>query len=193
LDAGHPNLAGWLKKAEALWKEHGVSDMTLIQRWNYHNGLSSQFPIAPIRVLYAASGTLPCATILVDERAVIEHKLYWAPTETLQEARYLAAILGSETVRSKVAGLQSRGQWGARDFDKVVFTLGFPRFDSKNELHKKLVTAASDAEKIANEVELPEGLHFQTARRRIREALSKAGASKRIDVLVARLIAGKTN
>jgi hypothetical protein len=42
-----------------------------------------------------------------------------------------------------LAGLQSRGQWGARDFDKVMFTLPIPRFDSAASLHRDLAKAVA--------------------------------------------------
>jgi len=47
---------------------------------NYINQLSSQFPIAPLRVVYAKAGTLPAACLLRDERGVVDHKLYWMET-----------------------------------------------------------------------------------------------------------------
>jgi hypothetical protein len=188
LTAGYPNLAGWLKQAEALWERHGAGRMSLIDRWNFHGGLSGQFPIAPIRIVFAASGTLPCATVLLDQRAVVEHQLYWAPVETIEEARYLASILGSEAARRKIEGLQSRGQWGARHFDKVMFTLPIPQFDPKNRLHCDLVEVASNAQEIANKVELPNSVLFQSARRRIRAVLVDTGLAHRIDVLVNLLL-----
>jgi hypothetical protein len=108
----------------------------------------------------------------------------------VEEGLYLAAILGSETARKKVEMLQARGQWGARHFDKVMFTLPISRFGAKNELHKHLAVAGAEAEKIASKVELPEGIHFQTARRRVREALAEAGVAQQIDALVAKLLDG---
>jgi hypothetical protein len=54
-------------QAEALWNEHGVGVMTLVERWNYHNELSAQFPISPIRVVYAKVGTLPAASVVEDK------------------------------------------------------------------------------------------------------------------------------
>ena len=61
------------------------------------------------------------------------------------EGRYLCAILNSEAARERVAQYQSRGQWGARDFDKVMFTLPIPRFSAKERLHRALVEAAARA------------------------------------------------
>ncbi len=185
---GKTGLAGWMSQAEALWNEHGVSDMKLVERWNYHNELGAQFPIAPVRIVYAKAGTLPAAAIVQDARAVIDHMLYWAAVTDRREGLYLASILGSETTRKKVETLQARGQWGARHFDKVTFTLPIPRFEANNGLHTDLAAAGAEAENLAAKVELADGIDFQTARRRVREALAEAGISERIDALVARLL-----
>jgi hypothetical protein len=101
------------------------------------------------------------------------------------------ALINSEITRSRVASLQSRGQWGARDFDKVVFTLPIPMFDTKLGLHTDLATAALEAERVAARVELPQSIKFQRARRLVREALADVGIAERIDKLVARLLDGK--
>ncbi|HEY7297310.1 MAG TPA: hypothetical protein VH684_05170 [Xanthobacteraceae bacterium] len=188
---GKTGLSGWMAQAQALWKEHGVSDMTLGERWNYHDELGAQFPAAPLRILYAASGTLPCALVVRDDRAIIEHAIYWSKFTSVGEGNYLAAILNSESSRAKVASLQARGQWGARHFDKVMFTLPIPRFDAKEQLHRDLAAAGAEAEKIASKVDLPEDIHFQAARRHVREALADAGISKRIDGLVAQLLGSR--
>src|ERR1700730_6508993 len=104
--------------------------MTFVRRWNYHNELGAEFPIAPVRVVYAKAGTLPAACNIRDTSFVIGHKLYWSSSASELEAGYLASIFNSETARSRTENLQSRGQWGACDFDKVIFNLPIPRFDS---------------------------------------------------------------
>ncbi|MGQ0446599.1 MAG: hypothetical protein ACT4O2_16130, partial [Beijerinckiaceae bacterium] len=83
---------------------------------------------------------------------------------------------------------QSRGQWGARDFDKVMFNLPIPRFDANNPLHNDIAETAREAETIASAVPLPENIKFQRARGLIRAALTEAGISQRIDALVVRLL-----
>ncbi|MGH6980115.1 MAG: hypothetical protein ACREFC_02815, partial [Stellaceae bacterium] len=105
-----------------------------------------------------------------------------------EEGFYLLAILNSETTRSQVEQYQSRGQWGARDFDKVMFNLPIPRFDEQIELHRDLAAAAERAEKIAAQVVIPESVKFQRARGLVREALAEAGVSPEIDRLVAELL-----
>jgi hypothetical protein len=175
--------------AEEVWNSNSESaTMTLVDRWNYHNELGAQFPISRLRVVYAASGTLPAACVLYDSSAVIEHKLYWSNVPAKDEAAFLLAILNSETSRERVAALQSRGQWGARDFDKVMFTLPIPRFDGANSLHVELAAAASEAEKISAALVLPENVKFQRARKLIRDALTESGIGPQIDRLVGRLL-----
>ena len=109
-DRGYRGIIGWMQAAEKRWNEPPTSDLTLVQRWNYYNELgAAQFPVAPFRVVYAASGTLPAACVIRDSRAVIEHKLYWARVEHEEEANYLSAVLNSETVRKQIASLQYAG------------------------------------------------------------------------------------
>jgi hypothetical protein len=100
----------------------------------------------------------------------------------------LLSILNSETARKRIASLQSRGQWGARDFDKVMFTLPIPVFDDKQKLHRELATTAEQAEAIASHAELPDGVKFQRARKLVRDALAEAGISQCVDKLVAQLL-----
>jgi hypothetical protein len=186
---GHEKLAGWMTKAETTWNELSSSgSMSLIERWNFQRGLGNQFPIAPVRVVFAASGTLPAAMVLRDERAVIEHKLYWTEPGSEEEAKYLAAILNSETARARAEKYQSRGQFGARDFDKVMFNLPIPPFDAKNKLHRALADGGRRAEDAAKLVELVEGEKFQRARKRVRDALTELGIATEIDELVEKLL-----
>ena len=84
--------------------------------------------------------------------------------------------------------MQSRGQWGARHFDKVMFNLPIPHFDPSQSLHNELAGAAAEAEQIASAVELPETVKFQRARKLIRDALTDSGVAPRIDELVAQLL-----
>jgi hypothetical protein len=185
---GFSNLHGWLVQSERIWSLYNKSNRTLVEQLNYINQLSAQFPVATTRVVYAKAGTLPAACVIREPRAVIDHKLYWMAPAGEDEAHYLAVILNSETARARAAQYQSRGQWGARDFDKVMFNLPIPRFDPADQLHWALADAATEAERVAAAVELPEGVRFQRARRLVRVALAEACLSQRIDALVAKLL-----
>jgi hypothetical protein len=140
-----------------------------------------------LRVVYAKAGTLPAACLVRDE-SIIDHMLYRATPHSESEGYYLAAILNSETSRARVAEMQSRGQWGARHFDKVMFNLPIPRFDPSESVHNELAASAGEAERIAAAFELPETVKFQRARKLIRDALTESGIAPHIDELVVRLL-----
>ena len=187
---GHDGLANWMRQAEGIWEANASegNSMRLAKRWDYHRELSAQFPAAPLRITYAASGTIPAACIVEYGRFVFEHKLYWAAISARDEAQYLCTIINSEKTRSLIAHLQSRGQWGARDFDKVMFNLPIPRFEDGNALHQELSAAGAEAEKIAASIELPEDIKFRRARGMVRDALAADGIAKTVDGIVARLL-----
>jgi hypothetical protein len=189
-DRGYSSLVGWMRLAQKKWDADKPSDLSLIEQFNYYGKLQSQFPIKPLRVAYTKAGTLPAASIIRDDKTVIDHMLYWSAPSTEDEAAYLAVILNSETARSRISDLQARGQFGARHFDKVMFTLPIPRFEPENPLHKELAENGAAAEKLAAAVELPEGIKFQRARKLVRDALADAGIAQRIDNLVERLLDG---
>jgi hypothetical protein len=184
---GFDGLHGWMKKAEKIWNADRPPPITFIQQLDYYGKLASQFPLAPLRVVYAASGTNAAACVL-KVPAVIEHSVYWSKPDTEKEARYLTALFNSETARSRGESLQARGQFGARHFDKVMFNLPIPRFDADNPLHNAIAKAAREAEALAASVPLPENIKFQRARGLVRAALTEAGVAQKIDALVARLL-----
>lgn len=187
---GFDGLHGWMRKAESAWDGSRASPMSLIEQFDYYGKLASQFPISPLRVVYAKAGSQPAACLLRDARCVVENTLYWMTPGGEAEGRYLIAILNSETARARVEQFQARGQFGARHFDKVVFNLPIPRFDSKAGLHLALAEAAVQAEATAAQVELPEGVKFQRARGLVRTALTQTGHAQKIDALVAALLDG---
>ena len=186
---GYTGILRWMRAAEEVWAAHNETGMSLTKQFDYYGKLSAQFPIAALRVVYAASGTLPAATIVRDNRAVIEHALYWFNSESEQEAYYLSGILNAETARAAITNLQAVGQFGARHFDKVMFTLPIPRFDPQDELHEALAALARKAEAIAANLAFEESVKFQRARRLVREALTEAGIAQEIDRAVNELLA----
>lgn len=193
--AGFPRLVAWLRDAEGKWADKarrradGSLQRTLRDRIDFNRGLSAQHPPAPLRVIYTASGTFLAAVVLQDERAVVEHKAYWAPVETLGEAYYLAAILNADETRRRIEPFQSRGQFGPRDIDKLVWqVLAIPPFDAGNALHRDLAETARDAERLAADVPLSESQGFRAQRAAIRNALAEAGLAATLDHLVEKLL-----
>ena len=157
--SGRIGLNAWLDQVEEAWAKYGKRKDAITARLDYFGQLSAQLPPPPVRIVYAASGTLPAAAVLRDGRAIVEHKLYWAQAGE-QEARYLEAVLNSETARAAAEHRQSRGQWGARDFDKVMLDLPIPAFDPTIALHAELVGLAKLAEQSATSLNLVAGASF---------------------------------
>jgi hypothetical protein len=185
---GSPYLGEWLATAEDVWARNSKQVRSFSEQMDFFGNLSDQFPLAPLRIVYAKAGTQPCAALLRNDSGIIENALYWMATSSLEEGHYLEAILNSETARRLAEKFQAMGQWGARHFDKVMFNLPIPRFVAKSPLHRDLATAAQRAEEVAASTEVKEGEHFTRARKRIRTALRADGVANQIDELVARLL-----
>ncbi len=193
---GFRHLAAWLRYCEAEWNARaarridGTSRMTLLQPLDHMRNLTSQFPIACLRVVYAKAGTLFAATRLEQTKVLVDHMAYWATARTLDEANYLCAILNSETARLRIAPMQPKGQGGARHFDNLIWELPIPDYERGIRLHRDLAAAGASAEQVAASVPLDPAAHFTRQRRAIRDALIADGIAARIDALVARLLDG---
>lgn len=184
----HPGVAAWWKAAVATWNSHRSSDrLSLQNRLNYQKGFANQFPASPHRVVYTKAGMYLAAAVVSDTAAVIDHKLYWGSTATLDEARYLCAIFNSDALTLAVRPHQGRGEHNPRDFDKYVFQVPFPLYDKNDQHHTKLVELAKQAEVVAAGVEL-RNVKFEAQRRDVRNALAKSGVTAAIDVIVTALI-----
>jgi hypothetical protein len=185
-----PGLAAWIREAERLWDENKPSGSTLsfLEQIDYRRKLSDQFPIAQHRVVYTKSGANLVAARLTDIEAVIDHKLYWAPVGSIEEGQYLVSILNSKILQDKVRPLQSRGQFGPRDFDKYVFAVPFPLFDRDNPLHVAMADLGARAEKVAADVMIPAGTGFKKARTMVDKALDEDGVSEEIEAAVDDLL-----
>jgi hypothetical protein len=185
----YPGLAQWWQQAEAVWDAHkGTSSLSLIQRIDFRRGLSLQFPAAPHRVVYTKGGQYLAAARLDDPRVVIDHKLYWATVASAEEGRYLTAILNSPALTRLVGPLQSHGEHNPRDFDKYVWQLPIPLYDSNNDQHRELVELAARAEEVATGVDVSSFGTFQVQRRTIRQALDAEGIADAIDAFVLELV-----
>lgn len=186
----YPGLASWTRDAEAVWMDHrtATSTLTLPERLDYQRGLRDQFPTAPHRVVYTKSGMYLAAAYLADPAAVIDHKLYWATVANADEARFLTAILNSETLLLLIRPLQARGEHNPRDFDKYVFQAPIPLYDPDDPEHRDLVALAEHAEAVAAGVDVSTGGSFQAQRRRVRQALAASTTGAQIEAAVTTLL-----
>jgi hypothetical protein len=144
-------------------------------------------PLRRIRV-YTKAGSTLAAALVRDHSAIIDTSLYWAAVKSRDEGAYLLAVLNSALLNELVRPFQAVGAFGARHFDKYVWRAPIPTFDADDPLHRRLVTLAGEGEAVAASVELPANGGFQSARRRIREALTEAGIAHRLDEVVAELL-----
>lgn len=185
-----PGLKPWWDKASDDWETHKSSDtLSLHERIDYQRGLRRQLDGTKHRVVYSKSGNSLAAARIDDPALVIDHALYWMPAASVDEARYLTAILNAPATTQAVTVYQSRGLFGARHFDKYVWRLLIPTYDKNADTHVLLANLAATAERESARVEIPQGMGFQAARKRIREALGAAGISAQLDALVTDLLA----
>lgn len=188
----YPGLTQWWSQAEKAWADHkvGSDSSDLLDRIDFHGQLVSQAAGPAHRVVYSASGNRLAAARVSDPRVIIEHKLYWAAASTLDEARYLEALLNSAAVQRAVAELQSRGQFGARDFDKYVWNAPIPTYDHNRPSHQDLAGLAATAEERAAASDLSHTKTFQKARGAIRADLAQDGLGAEIDDLTDTILSG---
>jgi hypothetical protein len=193
-DFGYRHLATWMRDIEGKWTAYsrrgaqGLPRMTLQERLDFGRGLSRQLPVDGLKVVYVASGTALSSATTDEGGIIVEHGAYWSAVRSLDEARYLTAVLNSGIIVPRIVSMQPRGAGGPRHFDKLVWELPFPEFDSRQALHRQLADAAVEAERVSCLVELREGAYFTTQRRVIREALAENGIAAVIDALVSQLL-----
>jgi hypothetical protein len=189
----YAGLAAWWDCAERIWQENKreTDSSTLLERANFHNQLESQLAPTPHRVAYLASGTSLAAVRVPDRNAIIEHKLYWGAAATETEAQYLVSVLNSRVMVELVRDLQSRGQFGPRDFDKYVWYAPVPVYDESVALHVDLAILGSRAETVAQSVDLASSTTFRRARTAIWNALIQDGVARELDEAVSVLLRGE--
>jgi hypothetical protein len=181
-------LRAWWNEAESLFKEYGKDRETLLERVDYFKQLSSQFPVANFRVVYAKAGSTLSASRVCDSNLLIDHKLYWAPLESFEEAGYLTAILNSRALIDIVRPFQAVGNFGVRDIDKNAFRAPIPIFDPSNPTHRKLSELATQCEDVANDVTLNPASSFQKNRRQILKQIEEGGFMTQIDAIAFELL-----
>ncbi|MBM4040589.1 MAG: SAM-dependent DNA methyltransferase [Planctomycetes bacterium] len=161
----HYELADWLKRVEAEWAQRRGPKIkaSSVQWLDYRKKLSSQRAHAPVRLLYAKSGTHLCACVFMQSSTTlklecglkargfaVDHTTYHMEPESANEAHYLAAILNARSVDDAIKDAQARGLWGARDIHTKVLDLPIPRFDPQRKAHARLAELGAEcAERVA--------------------------------------------
>lgn len=188
--ADHPAMSTWWGEAEAMWQAHksAADRSSLADRVDFHGQLAAQLPVARYRVAYTKAGNAIAAALIEDRAPLIDHKLYWAPVTSREEGLFLVAILNSGYLLQRVQPLQAVGLFGARDFDKSIFSVPIPSFDVNDDAHRLLAEVAAEAQSAAESIDVSGVADFKRARAIVRRALEDAGIVKLIDDLVAKVV-----
>ena len=180
-------LSKWWKEADEIWNDNRSSKrLTLQQRINYRNGLKLQFPLQPRRIVYATSGMHICAAQVVNRRAVIDNKLYWATINHEDEGHYLTAILNAEVTTLKTRPLMSYGK-DERDIHKHVWKLNIPEFDPNSSLHQEIAALGKSIEEMVSQLTLRD-VYFATIRKDVRAVVRATDEGQEVEKLVDKLI-----
>jgi SAM-dependent methyltransferase len=184
----YPGLAEWWRAAVELWNRNRTSErLSLIGQLDYMRKFRVQFPVPAHRVVYTKGGMYLAAARVDDPRVIIDHKLYWASVDSVDEGRYLTALFNSDSFTLAIRRYQARGEHNPRDFDKYVFRVPFPLFDPQHPVHAEVIAVAAQAEAVIESLEFPPQ-SFQANRRWVRKALADAGLAKQLDELVAAVL-----
>jgi len=190
----YPGLAKWWREAENVWTRNRpkYTKGNLINRLEYKNGTSKQFPLKSNRVIYTSSGSNLVATRLKDQKAVVSETLYWSACSSVEEACYLVSIFNSSVLLDKIKFLQSEGQFGRRHFHKVVFAVGIPLFNANSSLHQHLAELGLQAEKYVATIDLGLASYIK-ARKIVTKSLKSSNIMNQIDSAVKVLLEGGVN
>ena len=194
-------LSSYLEKIERLWNENSKGKMTFKQQIDFRGKLKKQFIFdsenklllmddskKKLRVIYSASGTYATAVLLEDAEGVIDTSLYYAEIKTKEEGLYLEGILNSESLIKRIEGLQPQGQWGRRHIHRHLLKPYFPKYNSKDQIHKNIVDCSRKVKEIANTIELDPNCYFIKARRKIKEKIQKEKSWKDLNRLINELL-----
>jgi len=184
-----PKFSNWWQNSNKTWNKLRESQrMELEERINYQNTLVNQFPLSFRRVVYTASGTNLTAAIVENERSIIESKLYWAACANMEEADYLCAVLNSTSANDGVKPMQSRGNFGPRDFHLYIWMLPFPEFNLENDLHMQISQLGMKARKLVSDMTLPLEKSHVALRKVVNQYLKETGIQEKLDILVDELL-----
>jgi hypothetical protein len=183
-----PGLAAWWRKAEDVWMKNRSSDrLTLRERLDYMNTFSVQMPVQMQRVVYPKSGMHLCGARITDQRAVIDHSLYWASVASNDEALYLCAVLNAEVTTMEVRPLMSYSK-DERDFHLHVWRLPILQYDPGIVLHRELAELGKKAEAEISGISLPADKGFVWHRQKLRKHLLESETGKAINDRVKALL-----
>ncbi len=144
----HPTMQRRWNNAAGMYRDahrtQAIKD--LYGRLNYQRILTHQLEYlqdaiasnATIRIAYTQSGR-PTASIIRDNRAIVDRKLYQTVCRSEAEAYYLLAVFNSDELAARAKPFCT-SNWAKkiRDFEKHGWKLPIPRYDAGERLHVHL-------------------------------------------------------
>ena len=195
-----PRMRERWRTVNALWEVNkaAANRLDLLGRLDYHRELSAQLEWhrsqagGAVRVVYTSAG-VPTASLIQDDAAIIDYKLFWIACKDMTEANYLLAIINSDALRDMALPLMSKGQFGGRDLQKHLWKLPIPAFDDSDSLHKAIADAGTVTREGVDKVlenlrEERDKVTVTVARREIRNWLRLSHEGKEVERLVGRLL-----
>ena len=146
----------------------------------------------PVRVVYTTSGE-PTAALLLGDKVLVDHVLYWVSCKNIHEAYFLLSIINSDGLYEAVSPMMPTGQFGARHLHKHLWKLPIPEFDPGDPLHAE-VSAAGEAaaegaaRQLARLREERDRVTVTIARRELRKWLRASPEGKSVEDAVGRLL-----
>ena len=152
----HPSMQRRWNVATEMFREahEGRAIVELFDNLNHLQKLSSQLEYLQraidddeaVRVVYTTNGE-PTATIVRDNRSIVDTKLYQTECQSEEEAHYITAILNSNQLAYRAKPFCTTN-WAKkiRDFHKHGWKLPIPRYDAYDELHSRLSELGAVAE-----------------------------------------------
>ena len=184
----HDGLRRWWHEARQLWDQHGKGEHSLDQNIDHFGKLTSQFPLASIRVVYGASGMHVTACRVTDGQAIVEHQLNWAAAGTIEEARYLCGVLNSVAVTKAVEPFMTSGKGGGRHINSYLWRVPIPLYDANDDLHRNLADFGGQAEQFVTGLDIKPSKSHGWMRAEVREQLAESDLGQSIEESVNRLL-----
>ena len=202
----HPTMRRrWSKAAEMYGAAHTNKEIKdLYSNLNHLKKLPSQLDYLrgaiagdeKVRVAYTRSGR-PTATIVRDNKAILDDNLFQTECASVNEARYVLAFVNSNQLATAAETFMPRGLYGARHLQKHGWKLPIPRYDANDPLHVRLSelgeTAEQECQALISESDIPTkpagDAQSRAARRLLRhEWQPNSATAQAIEAAVAELL-----
>ena len=185
-----------------LWDTNktNANRLNLLGQIDYMGKLSSQLEsqrsstTGLIRLVYTKSGE-PTAALIHDDKAVIDHLLYWILCEDIEEAHYLMAVINSHALATLVNQYTTPNWAGnTRDLHKHLWKLPIPEYDPSTQLHEDIAQAGASAatgaaaQLAALRSARGDRLTSTIARRELRKWLRDSDEGKAVENVVGKLL-----